>query len=229
MVWNVKLKASQHGARQGIQNNTPTARLATAATSWHFPTLPETSGTVRLMLFNPHSFMVTVWIHMAGDSVADLKHVVLAAHGTKVIQLASLAPGHAKAALSLRADQAIVPLRLIAGPGAVQSGFGLPGLGTAATKILPARLWYFPALSPTAGVVLLTLYNPNSFAVDATVRVAGGSGADRMRVHVAAQNDTTISLSASAAGDATQALAVSASGDIVPQRAVIGQAASRST
>lgn len=93
-----------------------------------------------------------------------------------------------------------------------------PGPTPTPTIPPPALTWHFAALRQPADQVILTLANPNKFAVDVQVRILGQGSPNVKRVTIPAASGTEMELSTQAA---SSALSLTASGPIVPERLII--------
>lgn len=211
-------------------NHAPVLRKSTlptfahAGTTWHFAALPRPYQVVRLAVFNPHSTSVVVWIGDTRSSLG-LQRALVSGVQTRVLRLNS-----AGNALSVRAHESIVPLRLATQGGGLITGFGLAGLGPSASNSvpLPARVWYFPALAPTDQADFLTVYNPNPYSIDVTVSARQATTTiTGKRMRLAARSSLDVDLSFLHTVGA--ALTVTGSADLIPQQTIIGQQGERTS
>src|SRR5438270_3916516 len=116
---------SPHSGQHSSPPATQAMRVATAKQSWHFAAVPHAGSPIRLLLFNPNPHTVHVWLRLVRQGLVHLEHVSLAPQSTPQLNLTSRAGKEATGTLTIQADGAIVPERLVAG----QIPFGSGGLG----------------------------------------------------------------------------------------------------
>lgn len=225
-----------HGASQGgtpgfVVSRSVNVNRRIAGTLWHFAPLSTPAAHVRLLLFNPTLTKAGVWLRFTGKDSVDFEHIEVPPGQTSIIRLSSLTHVNATGILLLRADSNIVPLRLVPSSGRFKVEFAVRGPAPDDSRAIPmpARVWHFPALSPPPEVVLVVLYNPNQFAVHATLVFPNGQHARNLHVAIPARVSKDISLATSQDPGIVRGLKVLASGDIIPQRTAVSPRLMRSS